>query len=234
MKKFNLSKKSIALLAAALVLFTSGGFLATKATPAILSNQHITQFTLDELKVALKENGSTVDKQLKLDNFDKDSEGKLLIKPGKLIKEELSAENTTGYDEYVRMVIRKYWVDAEGQKTTDLDPAMIELTYNTDSWAKNESECTPEMEVWYYKSILGGNQTTPPAVTKVRIADGVIDQIVEDEPVKEGDKTIYTYHYKYNGYSFVLQAEAQAVQTHNKDEAIKSVWGIEASKTPIG
>ena len=208
--------------------------MAAKAAPAIMSQNHVTEFELDELGVQLIENGDPAEGKLELDNFAKSKDGDLLVTPGKVIDEEIAAKNTKDYDQYVRLVIRRYWVDAEGEKTTELDPDMIELTYDTANWTKNDAECTAEMDVVYYNEKLAGGDTTEPAVTQVRIADGVIDQITEHDPVKEGDKTIYTYEYKYNGYSFMIEAEAQAVQTHNKDEAIKSIWGIDASDTPIG
>lgn len=34
---------------------------------------------------------------------------------------------------------------------------------------------------------------------------------------------------KYDGYSFNLDAEVDAVQTHNAKAAIKSAWGVDVS-----
>ena len=42
------------------------------------------------------------------------------------------------------------------------------------------------------------------------------------------DKTI-TYTYKYNGYTFHIDAEVDAVQTHNAKDAIKSAWGVDVN-----
>ena len=36
-----------------------------------------------------------------------------------------------------------------------------------------------------------------------------------------------TYTYKYNGYTFHIDAEVDAVQTHNAKDAIKSAWGVD-------
>lgn len=33
--------------------------------------------------------------------------------------------------------------------------------------------------------------------------------------------------YAYDGYNFQLEAEADAVQTHNAQDAIKSAWGVD-------
>ena len=40
--------------------------------------------------------------------------------------------------------------------------------------------------------------------------------------------------YKYNGYMFVLEAEVDAVQTHNAEDAIKSAWGVDVNIAPDG
>ena len=42
------------------------------------------------------------------------------------------------------------------------------------------------------------------------------------------DNTI-TYSYKYDGYTFHVDAEVDAVQTHNAKDAIKSAWGVDVS-----
>ena len=39
-------------------------------------------------------------------------------------------------------------------------------------------------------------------------------------------KTITT-SYDYDGYSFHVEAEVDAVQTHNAKDAIKSAWGVD-------
>ena len=46
--------------------------------------------------------------------------------------------------------------------------------------------------------------------------------------------TRYIYEYKYDGYSFNLEAEVNAVQTHNAAEAIKSAWGVDVNVSADG
>ncbi len=236
--KNKISKRTIALLAAAVVLFSSGGFMASKASPSIQSREHVTDFQLDNTEVGIVENGTEVsDGALTLSNLPttkKDGETVTIIKPGVTYDELVSAVNKSDYQQYVRMVVRRYWLNADGEKTTDLDPDMIKLIYNTEDWKENKSEATDEMQVWYYMSKLDGGDTTEDLITKVRIEPGVVDQIdYDEETTTEAGKTIYTYHYTYEGYNFVIEAEAQAVQTHNAEDAIKSIWGIEASQTPL-
>ena len=45
---------------------------------------------------------------------------------------------------------------------------------------------------------------------------------------KDGVST-YTYSYDYDGYSFRVSVAAEAVQTHNGADAVKSAWGVNIS-----
>ena len=42
------------------------------------------------------------------------------------------------------------------------------------------------------------------------------------------------YDYAYDGYKFVVEAEVNAVQTHNAKEAIKSAWGVDVELAADG
>ena len=51
----------------------------------------------------------------------------------------------------------------------------------------------------------------------------------------EGNTVItYKYIYKYDGYGFVIEADVQAIQTHNANDAIKSQWGVSNVKAEDG
>ena len=47
--------------------------------------------------------------------------------------------------------------------------------------------------------------------------------------VTEDGKTTHTYTYDYDGYTFRVKVSAEAVQTHNAADAVKSAWGVELS-----
>ena len=53
---------------------------------------------------------------------------------------------------------------------------------------------------------------------------------MEKEVTADGKelKTI-TYVYEYNGYTFSVDVEVDAVQTHNAQAAIKSAWGVDVN-----
>ena len=52
-----------------------------------------------------------------------------------------------------------------------------------------------------------------------------IPEKIETVEETAGGKNI-TYVYEYNGYTFTVEAEVDAVQTHNAEAAIKSAWGV--------
>lgn len=233
--KVKLSKVTLALLAAALLLFASGGVMATRAVLTINSNEHVLQLSLDDLDTVLLENGNATaqnDRVLLKDLENTD------IAPGKVYDEALAVKNNASYDQYVRLVVRKYWKNEEGQKVIDLSPELIQFVfndavgYNTSDWKLNDAETTDERTVYYYKKVLSGGDTTSALTEGVRIDPSIADDVVVSEREEDG-QTIYTYEYTYDGYHFGLEAEAQAVQTHHAEDAIKSVWGVDPSATGI-
>ena len=228
-----LSKKTIAFAAAAVLLLASGGFMGTRAMPDIESKQIEAPFGMSDLAVVMHENGKAITNSrekvatLALDNLDEDSNGQTMVVPGKRYKEELAAENKSSHDQYVRIILRKYWISTKG-KDTALTPDMIELNMGKD-WAKSSKESTKETEVLYYKKKLAGGETSSPAITGIRISNAVLDAVeVNEEAEKVGGKTIITYAYSFDGCHVAIEAELQAVQTHNAKEAIVSVWGNDA------
>ena len=58
------------------------------------------------------------------------------------------------------------------------------------------------------------------------LIDEKIAGLEEYTTTYDGDKTIYTYTYHYDGNAFIIEADVQAIQTHNADDAIRSQWGV--------
>ena len=252
--KHLISKRTLALACAAIVLFTFGGVMgvrAAKAAPDIQSQDLEADFQLQHLGVHLYENGKWVGQR----SGDNGERGKLLgymyanksdeagaFVAGKAYKEEIAAKNGTDVDQYVRIIIHKYWMekDEKGRfvKNTKLDPSLIKLSYNgseynTKSWAKNKKESTTESETYYYKSKLGKGKFTPPVVNKL-VVDGSIAEAKTEEKKNENGLTIITYVYEYDGRYIALEADVQAVQTHNANDAIKGIWGVQNVKASNG
>ena len=169
----------------------------------------------------------TSDELLKAECFlGKDSQGSINeFIPGKTYKEELSVRNSGVIDEYVRVTVYKYWRDPNGNKilTTDdaktasaegftqnLWPGLIDLhLINSDSWLLDET----------------------PLCDTLTIDRSVADKATQT--VTDDGKTIIT-KYDYDGWQFCLEAEVDAVQTHNAEDAIRSAWGRNVSISDNG
>lgn len=247
-KKKKFSLRTSVMLLVAIMLLLGGTMTATRAVPNIFSNDYIAWFYMDHLQVHLLENGKDVcDGHNDLDGSSKvtgplatdlgysvandgtETLGK--VKPGKVYKEEIAAKNGQDIGEYVRLTVRKYWVDPKtGEKTTVLHPKYIKLKYNdsdynTSAWQINDSETTTESATYYYSSELDPGAETELLFNKL-VIDGKVAEIGEVKETKEGSKTIYTWEYKYDGYTFYIEADVQAIQTHNVNDAIHSQWGV--------
>lgn len=239
MKFGKASKKTVALFAAALVLLGSGGALGTRAVPDIQSDIFDREIVLDNLSVDLVENGERVGADDgAMGTMLADLKGKKLA-VGREYTEEIAARNPGGYDEYVRVIVRKYWTDKEGKKSTKLSPDLIKLSYkgndyNTSAWTLDKANSTDEMSIYYYKTVLGEKSDTDLLFDKLTVDSKVMaDENITEKKTESGGKTIYTYTYKYDGYTINVEAEAQAVQTHSAKKAIKSIWGVDAGSVGI-
>jgi len=179
---------------------------------------------------------------------DGDSETLGTVDPGRDYREEIAAENGRDVEQYVRLTVRKYWLkqDENGKtvKATDLSPALIKLTYdgsdyNDSKWVLGES--STESATYYYRTKLSGGGTTEPLFDTLTIDKSVIpDMHMPTDAELRSDKyadyvtvtetndgaTVYTYNYKYDGYTFYIEADVQAIQTHNAQDAIHSQWGV--------
>ena len=153
--------------------------------------------------------------------------------PGKKYNEAISVKNSGTIDTFVRVIITKSWQDKEGKKNTELSPDLIELNFLTDngweiakdqSYQSEQSDQYKERTVLYYTKALKAGKPTPALSDTLRINPSIASDVTK---VPKG-KTI-TYTYKYNGYTFHIDAEVDAVQTHNAKDAIKSAWGVDVN-----
>ena len=141
---------------------------------------------------------------------------------GKKYNEQFSVYNSGAIDTYVRIIITKKWLDNNNNTVTDLSPESIELNIlENNGWFADENACIPERSVVYYKKILPAGESTPNVTQYLRINSDVYNNY----NVVNNNGNIIVEN-KYNGYSFYLDVEVDAVQTHNAVDAIKSAWGI--------
>lgn len=162
---------------------------------------------------------------------------------GKWYSEELAAKNTgasgeSAQPEYMRVVIHKYWLDENGKKMTDLDPALIEFKL-AEGWVVDKSASTAEQTVLYsVNPVAVGNSL--PFANEMRISADVLAS-TKQETVKSADVAgapqggqSYSYTtYTYDNCKFGISVEVDAVQTHNAADAIKGAWGVDAKTLGI-
>lgn len=133
--------------------------------------------------------------------------------PGKSYPVRLGVENTGEIDAYVRVILRCYWKDENG-KRRDVSPEWIEKGI-PEGWL--EADSTKEQTVLYYRNPVA------PGTKLIMVEDLSVSPEVAKYATWNTDGTTTTYDYK--GLTLVVEAEADAVQTHHAAAAMESAWG---------
>lgn len=215
--------------AALLITGTIGGARAAGLTG--LTNAYKAQLDVtDSVRMTIVENGTAVaeGKDTMLLKITGDGEE---TKTGQAYPEELTITNSGAIDAYMRVIVYRYWTDADGNKLTEFDPSLIELKLvETGEWTKDEKSSTAERTILYHKGILASGASTAPFATTIGVsadADNIVTQT--KDPATGYIKTVY----KYDGAYFCIEIVVDAVQTHNAAAAIKSSWGVDAGDFEI-
>lgn len=235
-----------ALLTAAAVLLGVSTVGSTRAALTYYSDNYSAGVSVSSIGVSLLENGEKVSYRdyAHKDDAWSEASGTLLenllaedetLILGKTYDEAISVENSGSIDSYVRVILTRSWKDAEGVKDTSLSPELINLNIlEGNGWVIDESASTVERIVLYYTQILPTGQQTPAVTDTLQIDPTVGTKVVKTvETVADGLQTV-TYEYEYDGYTFELEAEVDAVQTHNAADAIKSAWGVDVAVASDG
>ena len=227
-KSFKL--KPLYLLIAAAVLLIASTVGSTQAALTYYSENYSAEVTVSNIGIGLVENGEVVGDEL-LENMIAENEELVL---GKAYDEELSVVNSGSIDSYVRVIVKKSWQDEAGAKNTMLAPELIDLSFVTgNGWVIDESATTAERTVLYYTGILPVGASTPAFTDTLRIDPVIATKIVETVEETAGGQNV-TYAYEYDGYTFTVEAEVDAVQTHNAEAAINSAWGGDVAVSADG
>ncbi|MBM6668067.1 hypothetical protein H6A64_09505 [Lacrimispora saccharolytica] len=242
-KKFPFRATTAVLLSASAVLLIGSTVGSTRAALTYYSENYGAEVTVSNIGVSLLENGETVSRR----DYDSNGEwnetiGTLLadlqeetIVPGKEYDEALAVSNSGSIDSYVRVILNKSWTDSEGSTDPNLSPDLIDLNLLTDNgWIIDEGASTAERTILYYTNILPAGDTTPALSDTVRIDPAVADKVTEEVTTDENGYKTITFTYAYDGYTFELEAEVNAVQTHNAQDAIKSAWGVDVDVADDG
>lgn len=242
-KKFPFRVTTAVLLSASAVLLIGSTVGSTRAALTYYSENYGAEVTVSNIGVSLLENGETVSRR----DYDSNGEwnetsGALLadlqeetIVPGREYDEALAVSNSGSIDSYVRVILNKSWTDSEGSTDPNLSPELIDLNLLTDNgWIIDEDASTAERTILYYTNILPAGETTPALSDTVRIDPAVADKVTEEVATDENGYKTITFTYVYDGYTFELEAEVNAVQTHNAQDAIKSAWGVDVDVADDG
>lgn len=223
----------------AAVLLLAGSIAgATRAALTFYSETYLAHMDVKSIGVTLVENGKDISRRdythaddkwqehtgVLVENMLTDAGDSSLVL-NKTYKEELTVRNSGTIDEYVRVTVYCYWEDESG-KRTDLDPSWIMLHLTGSDWILNESESTAERRVLYFNRILKTGETAPLFADTLTISDGLKADVTHTTVKDENGYTTITTTYDYDGVKFMLEADVDAVQTHNAEDAILSAWGV--------
>lgn len=189
------------LFVAGFALLVGGGIGTVQAAPTIVSGDYTAQVELVSIHTELYENGASVG-----DTILSSVEAPAI---GKVYEDELAVHNDGKIPEYVRVIVSKYWVDADGNKQVNLNPAYIDLNFPAgQGWTIDKKVSTDERVVLYYADAVDVDGVTKPFATSLRI----------DPAVAAAGKS-------YEGMTFHVDVKVDAVQTHNGQAAMKGAWG---------
>ena len=146
----------------------------------------------------------------------------------------VKAANAGTIDEYVRMIVYKYWTSSDGEKDTDLSADYISIDGSGSGWTKGK-DISNEKSVYYFNMPLSPDaedaqfeNETSALKLDISLDSGIKKNYKKTVTEKDG-KTITKYEYQYDGKSFVIEVEVDGIQFHNADKAAKSAWGVSAT-----
>ncbi len=239
-KKRSFPKKPALVLTAAALLLAGSTIGSTRAALTYYSENYSAQMDMQSIGVSLLENDKVVSSRdyVSGDEWKGTADGELLddllgedetFTPGKKYDEAISVKNSGNIDTFVRVIITKSWQDKEGKKNTELSPELMELNFLTDNgWVVAKDQSTTERTVLYYTKAVAAGDSTSALSDTLRINPSIATE-VKKQVTETGKGQTITYVYKYDGYTFHIDAEVDAVQTHNAKDAIKSAWGVDVN-----
>ncbi len=242
-KKWRLPVGTLLMFVAAAVMLLTGTVGGARAALTFYSEAYTSRMQMRSIGVTLMENG----KEIAWRNYGQEADGSWstaenellsgLVKEGetlqlgKAYQEELAVRNSGTIAQYVRINLYRYWVDKEGNKLRTLSPDLIHLNFAQDSgWIQDTQSATQERLVFYYQAPLEAQETTPALLKTLAIDAGIASYVSQEERTENGGTTIVTT-YDYDGVEFRLEAEVNAVQTHNGEDAVWSAWGRKVNIT---
>ena len=241
--KINL-KNPLFLFGMGAVLVAGSIFGATKAADTPTREKVV--FKTVELGVQLQEDISTDvnnpeyikiegDNTLVFKSLDSVKAGSEIMKPDNNYPERVRVLNNSPTEsaapEYVRVVVKKYWVDDTGKKDTTIDPSLINLNTSAD-WGKIESESGEEV-IYYCKKPLQKNESSQ-VIESVSFGKGIekylyyMKSTQTTTATETAEGTIIESTRTYGGQPFKVEMKVDAVQAHEAASAMLGAWGVDA------
>jgi hypothetical protein len=247
---------------AAVALLAMSVVGSTRAAFTTQSETFYSQLETNRLSVALYEQTGGETEARKVEAAESDADGETVTSTAGTLKivdldedevfqigrkydEKLSVVNDGAYDEYVRVIVTKSWLNtengedaADASKNTMLDPDLITLgivdesNWIAVSYGDNTSgRRNNEQTVYYYKYPLkaNANDSQNSGETVTLIDSVMVKNDVTTEVTTSGLTGTITNSYDYDGKSFFIEVEVDAVQTHNAVDAINGAWGVDVT-----
>ena len=149
--------------------------------------------------------------------------GLIQLKYGYSENVDIKLQNNS-IDSYVRVIVRKYWTDENGNKNVSVDPDTIKLTFGK-AWS--QQDISAEETILYYPTIAVPGQS-------IDLIDSLmIDSSVASKVIQKVDGNTRTTVYAYDGYNFNIDVTVDGIQTHGAKDAIASQWGVDAASVGI-
>ncbi len=219
-KKYTLLATILA--GAAALLLLAGSVGSAMAALTYYSEVYESPLAMREIGIQLYEGGNAVDNHGALLQS-LVPEGEQLV-PGKKYEDNIDVANNGEIDEFIRVVIYRYWMDGN-TKDQSLDPTLIKYEME-DGWIYDAAQSTPEREVYYYSTAVSTGGVVD-VISRISCDNAVLDYVSQ---TNDGKGTITT-NYLYDGKTMGLKIEASGVQTHNGADAILSAWGANVTVT---
>ncbi len=202
-------KKKLILMGIAGVLVLTTMIGGTLAAFQANSSQGTSDITTKDLNIYISENGA--------EGLERYRSGIMKAMPGEVINEDLKAvfASSSNYDAYIRITLYKAWgkagEDGSFVKSHDTALALDKIKIipeNAEDWIIIAND--DEMTTMYYKKPLSESAKieTSKFIEQIQISKELGNQ--------------------YTDLSFIIEANADAVQSIGGAEAIKSAWGVTA------
>jgi len=217
----------------AAILLVLGGIGGARAALQFTSEIYEVPLAMEEIGIGILENGEPRDfDTLLLDLVDEENGEE--VKPGVVYDEDVDVVNNGEIEEYIRVVIYKYWKDsADGDKNTELDPSLIILDDpEKHGWLHDGAQSTDEREVYYYTKPVSTKDGALDLFDTIQIDPDIVDMVYQTGE-KDNKGNLIT-EFIYNGKYLGIKVEAAGVQTHNAEDAIHSAWGAEVDISDDG